>query len=224
MKTLLILSTLLSSVFATKAERFSLTPTPIQSAFPSGCTDFAQAVPGDTCESFARKHHLSYFQFLAFNPQIGGPFGCPQNLYGWHWYCVGPNDGRPTATGKPMGVAATPPRTTLMTSTVAPAPTSTTTTPPPQATTVPPAVTCAINDCWRAYARAMSGARSSQSSWCTTVLHNDPPITESRINYFPGIPVLVAAQCTGVATSAAPVLSSYCSCFTQGQMDYTRSI
>jgi hypothetical protein len=230
MKAPLILSILLSTATLTEAERFSLTPLPIQSGFPSGCTDFAQAMPGETCESFVLKHHLAFFQFLAFNPQIGGPSGCPQNLYSWNWYCIGPNDG--TGTGKPAATATAPPRTTLTTITVtysAPSPTSTnppptTAQPQPPATTEAPVVTCAINDCWRAYERAVSGARSSQSSWCTSVLGNDPPITEARFNYFPGIPMIVGAQCTSLSMPAAPVVSSYCSCFTQGQMDWSQSI
>lgn len=231
-----VLGTLLSTALLTKAEFFSLTPTPIQSGLPSGCTDFAQAIPGDTCESFALKNHLAVFQLLAFNPQIGGLSGCPQNLWSWNWYCIGPNAG--TDTARPPAVTATervtapetviaPPKTTLVTITVpysAP-PASThpqpalTTAPPPPRTTEAPAVTCAINDCWRAYERAVSGARSSQSAWCTSVLRSDPPVTEAAFDSFPGIPAGVAAQCTGLGMPAAPVVSSYCSCFTQGQMD-----
>lgn len=227
-----ILYSLLSTALLIKAERFTLTPTPVQSGLPAGCTDFAQAIPGDTCDSFAFKNHLAVFQFLAFNPQIGGLSGCPQNLYAWNWYCIGPNDGSGTETVRPAAATViAPPRTTLVTITVHystrptsthhPPPALTAAAPPPPAaaTTEAPVATCAINDCWRAYEQAVSGARSSQSAWCTSVLRSDPPVTEAGFDQFPGIPAGVAAQCTGLSLPAAPVVSSYCSCFTQGQMD-----
>ncbi|OIW25023.1 hypothetical protein CONLIGDRAFT_78991 [Coniochaeta ligniaria NRRL 30616] len=225
MKILLIVSAVLSNALITKAERFSYTPLPIQSGFPSSCTDFAMAYPGDTCESFAIKHHLAFFQFLAFNPQIGGPSGCPQNVAAWNWYCIGPNSG----TRQPA-----PPKTTLLTTTVpysAP-PASTNPPPPPKTTTAKPlsaatqappptaVASCQINDCFRAFKQAPPGlVRSSQSSWCTSILNANPPITEPSYTDFPDIPNLPAMQCAKLSMPAAPVMSSYCSCYTQGQMD-----
>lgn len=225
MKTLLIVSTLLSKALLSKAERFPYTPLPVQSGFPSGCTDFAMAYPGDTCESLAIKNRLALFQFLAFNPQIGGISGCPQNVAAWNWYCIG--SGSPPA-----------PRTTLVTTTVpysAPpasinsiSPPPTTAAPSPTTTQAPSptAVTsCRINDCFRAFKQVPSGlARSSQSSWCTSILGADPPITEPSYTDFPGIPALPAMQCAKMSMPAAVVISSYCSCFTQGQMDSTAAI
>ncbi|KAH8904261.1 hypothetical protein BR93DRAFT_970809 [Coniochaeta sp. PMI_546] len=221
-----VLSTLLSNAFLTRAEPSSYTPLPSPSSFPEGCTDFAIAYPGDTCESFALKHHLTLFQFLAFNPLIGGISSCPQNVAAWSWYCIGPGGG----TEKP-----TAPRTTLITTTIPYSPPSAASTnppPPPQTTTtqyspqatdaIPPttAVSCRINDCFRAFKQAHSGrARSSQSSWCTSVLNANPPITEPSYSNFPGIPAVPALQCPELSMPAAVVVSSYCSCFTQGQMD-----
>jgi hypothetical protein len=229
MKILLILSTLLSNTLVTNAEVFPYTPLPIQSGFPSGCTDFAIAYPGDTCESFAIKHNLALFQFLAFNPQIGGISGCLQRVAAWNWYCIGPND----ATGKP-----TAPETTLVTITVPySAPPASTNPPPPPPTIVkpPPATTqtpsptavvsCQINDCFRAFEQAHSGlARSSQSSWCKSILNANPPITEPSYTKFPGIPVVPALECPKLSKPAAEVMSSYCSCFTHGQMDMSAAL
>lgn len=252
-KTLLIVSTLLSKALLLKAERFPYTPLPVQSGFPSGCTDFAMAYPGDTCESLAIKNRLAVFQFLAFNPQIGGISGCPQNVAAWNWYCIG--SGNPTAPGITLITTTVPysappasinsisplpttPRTTLVTTTVpySTPPASINSISPPPTTSAPsPATTqapsptavapCRINDCFRAFKQVHSGlARSSQSSWCTSILGADPPITEPSYTDFPGIPALPAMQCAKMSMPAAAVMSSYCSCFTEGQMDSTAAI
>lgn len=128
MKTLLVLVTILSGALLTMSMSFSLTPTPIQSGAPADCHNFAQAMPGDTCVSFASRIGLSVADFLDRNPQVGGQAGCPQNVYGWFWYCLdkvghgAPSTNSPSASYVKSSVVISLPGTTVTAPAFVPSP------------------------------------------------------------------------------------------------------
>lgn len=255
MKTsLLLFLPLATLIFALPAyqDRFhvpSLTgnsaPSPTQTRFPPGCQSSAMAVPGDTCDSFAAKHSLGLAEFLLYNPQIGGPGGCPQNVVVWNDYCLLPKGVGAAATstvvvsdGGPV-VTVTAPGPTVITVTAIASPSPPRSTPPasptptkqpdtpftpttllPVPTTTPQPARCAINDCWRAFAGAHYGAVTQQAQFCTSLLQANPPVTETNWqgSAFASLPNLPRKQCAQVDGPAFSLASSYCACYTDGQM------
>ncbi|KAB5542911.1 hypothetical protein GE09DRAFT_1225058 [Coniochaeta sp. 2T2.1] len=220
-------------------------------------------MPGDTCDSFAKKHGLTPDELVAFNPQLGSLKDCPANMVAWNVYCVGPKDStsqpstqaqnqpssqpvqsRPAsqpASQPPRATTSAPastprrpaqtPTTVYVTSTLsAKLPTKTVTQPPSTVTTttcVPPSPKnpiCATNLCWRAYVYANGRVASSQIMWCSSVLSAKPPITQEKWDpyLFPGIPNFVSYQCQWISEPASVVVSSYCRCYTSGQMNVGR--
>lgn len=191
------------------------TPSPVQSGFPSNCEGFAMAIPGDTCDSLAQKHGLDTPTLLSLNPQIGGYENCPRNLFADYWYCMHAELAPPFREPPPPPTQTADPRKTLVHH------------PPPATTTgekqgAPAAITtpppsCPTNDCWRAFRKAADRVKPSYSSWCSSVLA-PPAILDPYFDDFPGAPNMVKNQCTGLGY-AHTVISSYCRCYTAGQMD-----
>lgn len=191
------------------------TPAPVQPGFPDNCEGFTMAIPGDTCDSLSQKNGLDVTALLSLNPQIGGVQNCPQNVQAYVWYCVhaGSEHGDqgvapPTRTSAPRkSVGRPPPKTTVVVVTETVVPIKTT-----------PAPVCPRdNDCWRAFRKAADRVKPSYSSWCTSVLA-PPAIKEDDYDLFPGAPNMVRNQCSKLG-AAHTVISSYCSCYTAGQMD-----
>ena len=202
------------------------TPYPVQSGFPDNCVGFNVAIPGDTCDSFAYKNGLDVPTFLSLNPQIGGIQGCPQNVAVYYWYCAhslggGSSSGGGGGGGGDPTKNAQPTRTDHAKKKGSQAPATATAKPaktelPPVRTTPPPI--CPIdNDCWRAFRKAADRVKPSYSSWCTSVLQ-PPAILETDFKLFPGAPNMVRDQCKTLG-DADTVISSYCSCYTAGQMN-----
>lgn len=60
------------------------TPAAVQTGITSGCTQFYQAVSGDSCDSIASNYGISFQQFLEWNPAVGS--SC-DNLWVGEYYC-----------------------------------------------------------------------------------------------------------------------------------------
>ncbi|RFU25496.1 hypothetical protein B7463_g10848, partial [Scytalidium lignicola] len=63
------------------------TPSPVQPGIVDGCSNFYQAVSGDTCNEVAVRFRISNDDFYSWNPAIGGS-SC-SGLWLGYYYCVG---------------------------------------------------------------------------------------------------------------------------------------
>lgn len=61
------------------------TPTPMQTGMASGCTQFHQAISGDTCYQIAEAYNITTTQFEDWNPAVGS--SCA-SLWVGYYYCV----------------------------------------------------------------------------------------------------------------------------------------
>lgn len=100
-------------------------PGPTQSGIASGCTRYASAVAGDSCNAFAARNGITNAQLYAWNIVLGRQCeNCGTQLWAKEFYCVGVASSSSSAgTPAPTTTRSSPTTSTTTSRVAAPGPT-----------------------------------------------------------------------------------------------------